>query len=132
MEEQRKSVLVVDADEQLLIYVQRLLEDEGFDTVTCWTAEEAFDLLESRSFDAIVVGDHLPDSTCEELIREIQTRGVPASIVVMESVAKRAPSNASYYSCLGAGATVRRRDFGEVLRSVKMLVEHRGNRATAA
>lgn len=131
--DKRNRVLIVDSDEQVLIALERLLEDEGIDTTTTWSAQQAMDLLRSVRFDLLLMGDHLPDLTCEELLREIQRWGWPASILVMESQGTRIPSSASYFASLGAAGTVRKRDFGEILRCIKSLaVNQIGKQARAA
>ncbi len=117
--EKRKKVLIVDGDEQVLMNLEHLLEDEGIDTTTTWSARQALELLRSAGFDCLLMGDHLPDLSCEQLLREIQGQGVPASILVMESATGRAPSAAEHFACLGAAATVRKQDFGAVLHSIK-------------
>jgi DNA-binding response OmpR family regulator len=121
MNGRRKKVLVVDSDERMLIAVEHLLEDESVDTTTTWSAVEALRLLRSSDFDVLLVGDHVPDLSCEQFLREIQRNGVSAAVLVMESTAPRTPSTASYFLSLGATATVRKWHLGEILERVKVL-----------
>ena len=37
METQRTTILIVDDDEQVLIELERLLEDQGYNTTTAWS-----------------------------------------------------------------------------------------------
>jgi len=72
METQRKTILIVDDDEQVLIDLERLLEDQGYDTTTVWSGGEALQLLQSKSFDFVLLDGDLPDLTREELMRQAQ------------------------------------------------------------
>ncbi len=131
--EKRTRVLIVDNDEQLLISLERLLEDEGIEAATTWSAQQGLELLLSIGFDVLLMGDHLPDLSCEQLLREIQRRGVPASILVMESEPASLTSSQSYFSSLGVTATVGRRDFAAILRSIRSFPGDRiGKQAGAA
>jgi DNA-binding response OmpR family regulator len=118
MNERRKRVLVVDSDDRMLIAVEQLLEDESVDTTTTWSAVEALRLLRSSDFDVLLMGDYIPDLSCEQFLREVQRNGVPAAVLVMESTAPRTASSASYFLSLGATATVRKWHLGEILERV--------------
>lgn len=132
MNGQRKRALIVDNDEQVLIALERLLEDEEVETVTTWSAEEALRLATSHQFDILLAGDHLPDLSCEELLRELQRSGAGLPVLVLESVASRAPSIASYYISLGANAAVRKWNFGEIVAHVKATLPGEKRAAKAA
>ncbi len=67
MEESRNHVLVIDIDDDFLIGIQRLLEDQGFDTTITWDVSEALDLLVSEQFEVIVVGHHPPELHASEI-----------------------------------------------------------------
>ena len=69
---QRKTILIVDDDEQVLIDLERLLEDQGYDTTTVWSGREALQLLQSKTFDFVLLDGDLPDLTREELMRQAQ------------------------------------------------------------
>ena len=81
MKRTRKRVLVADCHEDILIILERLLEDAGFDTTTVWTAKEALKLADSHAFDLILINEYLPDAECEDVLRALQKRGqqTPAS-----------------------------------------------------
>ncbi len=70
METQRKTILIVDDDEQVLIELERLLEDQGYSTTTAWSGREALQSLQSKSFDFVLLDGDLPDLTREELMRQ--------------------------------------------------------------
>lgn len=72
MESQRKTILIVDDDEQVLIDLERLLEDQGYATTTAWSGREALEMLQAKSFDFVLLDGDLPDLTREELMRQAQ------------------------------------------------------------
>jgi two-component system, sensor histidine kinase len=130
--EKKNRVLIVDGDEHTLIALERLLEDEGIETATTWSAREALEFMVADAFDVLVMGDNLPDLSCEQLLREIQRQGWAASILVMESTGSRTSSD-EYFGSLGASATVRKRELGKLLECVKALAASQmGKRARAA
>jgi DNA-binding NtrC family response regulator len=130
-QEKRCKVLILDSDEEVLISLEQLLEDEGIGTTTTWSANQALDLMRSDCFDVVLVGDHLSGCSCEQLLREIQQRGLTASILVMES-GERTISGAGYFSSLGAAASVRKREFGRILELTKALTANRLGRPAQA
>jgi DNA-binding response OmpR family regulator len=80
----RKKILIADCHEEVLIVLERVLEDAGFDTTTVWTAREALKLMETQAFDLVLVNEYLPDSECEELLRALQNKGTQLPCIVMQ------------------------------------------------
>jgi two-component SAPR family response regulator len=70
MDTPRKTILIVDDDEQVLIDLERLLEDQGYNTTTAWSGSDALQLLRTRSFDFVLLDGDLPDLRREELMRQ--------------------------------------------------------------
>lgn len=132
MQGSRKRVLIVDNDEELLIKLEHLLEDEGLETTTTWSAAEALDLARQCPYDVLVTGDRLMDLKCEELLRELQRAGAAAPVLVLDSAVSQVPSVASYFLSLGAAGTVRRRKLDEVMEKVKRLAVSSARHAARA
>lgn len=84
MNPSRKKILVADCHEDVLIILERLLEDAGFDTTTVWTAKEALKLLDSRAFDLVLVNEYLPDAECREVLTALRKRGSQIPCIVMQ------------------------------------------------
>jgi DNA-binding NtrC family response regulator len=84
MKTPRKKVLVADCHEEVLIALERMLEDAGFDTTTVWTAKDALRLLDSQDFDLVLVNEYLPDAECEDLLKALRKRNAPMPCVVMQ------------------------------------------------
>lgn len=82
MDAQRKTILIVDDDEQVLIDLERLLEDQGYNTTTAWSGREALQLLQSKSFDFVLLDGDLPDLSREELMHQAQPRAKSHWIVL--------------------------------------------------
>jgi len=83
MKAQSKRILVADCHEDVLVVLDKLLEDAGFDTTTVWTAKDAPRLVDSIVFDLVLVNSHLPDADCEELLTELHRRGEAVACIVM-------------------------------------------------
>lgn len=66
-------ILIVDDDEAVLIALERILEGEGYRTVTAWSGREALQLADNSQFDLMLVDEHLADveitTLCDELDR---------------------------------------------------------------
>lgn len=80
----RKRVLVADCHEEVLIVLEKMLEDAGFTTTTVWTATDALNRVESQVFDLVLVNEYLPDAECEDLLRALSRRGVQVPCIVMQ------------------------------------------------
>lgn len=84
MKTPRKKVLVADCHEEVLISLEKVLEDAGFDTTTVWTARDALKLVESQVFDLVLVNEYLPDAECEDLLKALHKRGAQIPCIVMQ------------------------------------------------
>src|SRR5438477_8016050 len=51
MREQRTKILIVDSDESVLIALQRVLEEQDYETTIAWELTEALKLMNSTAFD---------------------------------------------------------------------------------
>jgi DNA-binding response OmpR family regulator len=76
----RKKILIADCHEEVLIALEKMLEDEGFDTRTAWTAKDALFLLGSEPFDLVLVNEYLPDAECEDILKALQ-RQIPCIVM---------------------------------------------------
>src|SRR6185437_16036503 len=63
-------VLILDWDEKALIALQHVLEDGGVDTTISWDETEARKLIDGKTFDLLLVGDHLPGPGAESILRD--------------------------------------------------------------
>jgi DNA-binding response OmpR family regulator len=105
MDALRKKILILDRDEQVLIDLEQVLENAGFETTTTWDMEEALNLLSGRDFDLLLLGDHPPEVSGAELLKGLRSRGSSAPCIVLRC-APRFPFEDLYLCRLGAYAVV--------------------------
>jgi DNA-binding response OmpR family regulator len=101
MNTSRKKVLIADCHEEVLIALEKMLEDAGFDTTTAWTASDALALMDSKVFDLVLVNEYLPDADCEDLLKALHRRGAQMPCVVMQP---SAPEITDYTGLQALGA----------------------------
>jgi DNA-binding response OmpR family regulator len=97
----RKRVLIADCHEDVLIALEKILEDEGFDVTTVWTAKDALDVLDSEVLDLVLVNEYLPDAVCADILKALRQRGVRIPCIVMQPSAPEISDLANLQS-LGA------------------------------
>ena len=88
-------ILIADNDEDVLMELERVLEDEGYDTAVTVSREAAFQVLSTGAFDLLVLDDYLSDQHCVQVLTHFRRAGIQPIVVVTYH---RLPS-----SC-GAGA----------------------------
>ncbi len=101
VELQRKRILIVDNDEDVLINLERALEEHDCETVTAWDLPEALETLAGDGFDLLLIGDHPPELNCERLLKQLNRANLGVPVVVMHS-AERYPFSEAYLRYLGA------------------------------
>ncbi len=122
----RKRILLVDLDELVLIQLQKVLEDAGFDTTTTWELREARELLRSCPFDMLLVGDHPPEIPAGDLLKQVRDTHSGIQCMVLQSAA---PAAHDYFRSLGALAVVAKHRHHEIVQLIKNQL---GGRAMAA
>ena len=120
MKTPKKRVLVADCHEEVLIVLEKMLEDAGFDTTTVWTAREALQLVASQVFDLVLINEYLPDAECEDLLRafhKIHKRGAQVPCIVMQPSAPEITDIRGLQD-LGARDVVCKRAYQQVVEAV--------------
>ena len=72
----RRSVLVVEDDDELREVLGRGLREEGFGVEAAATGARALDLVETTSPDALVIDIGLPDTDGRDLCQALRARGI--------------------------------------------------------
>ena len=67
-----RSLLIIEDDADLSFVISDMLEGYGYQVTCAGSAEEAFSLLENKSFALILLDINLPDSTGFEICRELR------------------------------------------------------------
>lgn len=130
MNAQRKKVLVADCDGDVLIVLEKLLEDAGFDTTTVWTAKDALRLVDSHAFDLVVVNEYLPDAGCEEVVKALRQREKSIPCIIMHPGAPEF-FDFSRLEALGAKDIVCKRCFRKIVELVRECLVGQGKRVAA-
>ena len=73
--ERRKNVLVLDFDDDVLIALERVLEDSGFSTTATWDVDEALALLRNGHFDFAVLGNRPPRLDAQAIVANARKEG---------------------------------------------------------
>jgi DNA-binding NtrC family response regulator len=131
MKTSRKQILIADCHEDVLIILERLLEDAGFDTTTVWTAKEALKLADSHAFDLVLVNEYLPDAECEDVLKALHKRGEQIPCIVMQP---SAPEIVDFtrFEALGAKDIVCKHCFRQIVEIVRECLVCDGTRLPAA
>jgi DNA-binding NtrC family response regulator len=116
-------VLIIDPHEDVLIVLEKLLEDAGFATQTAWCGAEALTQIRRKRFDVVLVSDYLPDCGCETIVKELDRKSRRACCFVMQPCA---PSMAEdRFLHLGASGVVCKHDLAAIKRMVMETVRER-------
>jgi DNA-binding response OmpR family regulator len=113
----RKKVLLADCHEDVLIALEKMLEDAGFDTTTAWTASDALRLMSSQNFDLVLVNEYLPDAECEVLLKALRSKGAQIPCVVMQPSAPQI-TDLKGLQALGARRIVCKYAYSEIVEVV--------------
>ena len=78
-------VLVVDNDDDVLTQLGRELTEAGYETVTTWSGIEAMNLLQSETFDSLLVDEYLPDLYIGEFLEKISDLPLCPRVLLMQT-----------------------------------------------
>lgn len=101
MLQQRKKILIIDNDEDVLIALERVLEEQGYETTTAWDLPEGVGLMANSGFDLLLIGDHPPELNCERVLKLLRREDIKVPCVVMHTAARH-PFSEQYLRFLGA------------------------------
>ena len=121
MERHRPRVLIVDNDEHVLIALERLLEDAGWETTTASTSEDTFRLIEAGDMDLVLLDDYLSDCHCVEILEKVRRRGIQIRCLVTCHHTPREQEVERLYS-LGVMAVVKKQAHHEIVEMVQDLL----------
>ena len=72
MNQRRLRILICDIDPDILIHLEKMLEDAGFDTTSTWNVVDLERLLQQHSFQLVIIGDHPSQMDAELLVRKFR------------------------------------------------------------
>jgi len=81
-EKQLRRILVADNDEEVLVALERTLENGGYVTTTAVNHAEASQLLSRGGFDLFVLDDYLSDADSIHVLTELRRRRISPLVIV--------------------------------------------------
>ena len=115
---QRRTALILDTDETILIGLEQLLEDDGVQTTTTWDVREALALLRSKHYDVVLLAEHPPEINCKQFLHQLRAWGDRTPMVVLQS-APRHPFETRYLQSLDTYAVVSKRNPRQIAQTVR-------------
>jgi CheY-like chemotaxis protein len=82
-EETKKTILIVDDEPDVVSYLEMLLRDHGYDTVSASNGREAMELVRKMRPDLITLDISMPEASGTRFYKEIKTDPALASIAVV-------------------------------------------------
>lgn len=114
-------ILIADNDEDVLVALERALEDEGYDTAVTVSGDVAFQILSSGAFDLLVLDDYLSDRHCIQVLTHFQ-RACMKPMVVVTYHELPSDSDREQLKALGVSNLVNKRSPIELVRTVHYLL----------
>jgi CheY-like chemotaxis protein len=74
--DRKKKVLLLDHDADLLIALERLLEDCGFDCTSTWDLDQGCALMETGVYDFLVIGNRPPYLNPHDVLSDLRREGL--------------------------------------------------------
>jgi CheY-like chemotaxis protein len=117
-------ILVADNDEEVLVALERALEERGYATTVALSGAEACKLLAEGGFDLLVLDDYLSDRDSVQTLAECRNAGIGLLAVVTYH---RFPSfdEEARLRELGVRALVNKRAHSELIEIVDHLLKPR-------
>lgn len=72
MKQNAQKILIVDDEVKIVEVVQSYLEKNGYNVLTAYTGDEAFEKIKSRQPDLVILDLMLPDISGEEICRQLR------------------------------------------------------------
>jgi DNA-binding response OmpR family regulator len=96
-----RRVLIADNDESVLIELERVLEDAGFDTTTTWDIRNAVQFLNTRSYDFVLLGESFSGIHAERMLQPAELAGNTPRVVILSAFPPRDdfPAGSSVVVC---------------------------------
>lgn len=117
-----RRILVADNDEDILVRLERVLEDSGYATTTAISYEEAARHLAQDSFHLCVLDDYLSDKDSIEVLTEMRQAG-STPLVIVTYHRFPSPREERQLRNLGVAALVNKRAYGQLAAIVSTLLQ---------
>ena len=115
-------ILIADNDEDVLVTLERTLEDEGYETAVTVSGDGAFRSLCSDAFDLLVLDDYLSDKNCIQVLNRCQRAGMrPPAVVTYHQFPSR--TEQEQLRSLGVNTLVHKYAHAELIWTVHYLLQ---------
>jgi CheY-like chemotaxis protein len=121
MRDHKCKALILDSDADVLITLQRTLENGGVDTTITWDNVEAQNLVRTIPFDVMLIGDHPPEISVEHTVRDFRRRGASSPCLVLRTTAAGKVHTERLHR-LGVAGVLPKREPEKVLQEVQKAV----------
>lgn len=125
-------ILILDNDEDVLLNLERVLENEGYTTATAVNYKQAEMLLLQRSFDLLVLDDHLSDRDSIEVVGELRCSELVPPFVLVTYHRHPAREEQARLRILGVSAVISKVAHDELTKAVRSLLAPRPSGSSAA
>jgi CheY-like chemotaxis protein len=117
----RPLILVVDDDAPILLLMQNVLREYGFDSIAANSGPRALEEARRRTPDLILLDRHMPGMSGDDVLRALRGDGPLASVPVL--ILSGEPMGSGQLQSLGAtGAVLKPFDVGELVETIRMYV----------
>ena len=120
------SVFVLEDDPELRSLLTRGLREEGFRVTTAGSAAEAFQVLEERSADALIVDIGLPDADGRDVVQALRAQGETAPVIFL-TARDALPDRLSGFAAGGDDYLTKPFAFAELVARLHALTKRGGN-----
>ncbi|HKU27605.1 MAG TPA: response regulator [Candidatus Sulfotelmatobacter sp.] len=122
-------VLILDSDPETLIKLQRVLEDADIDATITWDCTEASQLVESVTYDLMLIGDHSPDVDAAAVLETLSLRGTCPAVLILRAI--NSQNEVEYLHKVGATGVIPKQDSIAVLEQVRNVLARKPARRPA-
>lgn len=116
-------ILIVDNDEEILVNLERVLEDQGYATATAINYEQALMLLSLRPFDLLVLDDHLSDRDSIEVVVDLRCSEMIPPFVVVTYHRRPSRGEQARLWILGVSALINKLAHDELAQTVRAMLD---------
>lgn len=117
-----RRILLADNDEDVLVALERILEDGGYATATAVSHAETTKLLSQDAFDLCVLDDYLSDKDSIQVLTEFRRAGMTLLVIVTYHRLP-SPHEEMQLRALGVSALINKRADAELAQMVDQLLE---------
>ncbi len=117
----KQKVLIVDHNPDLLIVLEKFLEDSGYETTITWNGREALSWLDSQAFAAVIIG--LKSVPCLEIVRRLQQKKEDTVCIVLDGPQSKADSDE--LRAMAVQAVISKWNLKEVIETIQATTGNR-------